>query len=86
VVRFECGEALKASTVEKIQSALEKAGVIFVDANDGGPGVRLSKGLDYFPAQNSTPLAFGENHPVGGKLRDRTELNLTSAAAVDSFL
>jgi hypothetical protein len=42
--------------------------------------------LDYFPAQNSTPLAFGENHPVGGKLQDRTELNLTSAAAVDSFL
>jgi hypothetical protein len=42
--------------------------------------------LVYFPAQNSTPLAFGENHPVGGKLRDRTELNLTSAPAVDSFL
>jgi hypothetical protein len=40
----------------------------------------------YFPAQNSTALAFGENHPVGGKLQDRTELNLTSAAAVDSFL
>jgi hypothetical protein len=40
----------------------------------------------YFPAQNSTPLAFGENHPVGGKLQDRTELNLTSAPAVDSFL
>jgi hypothetical protein len=29
------------STVEMIQIALEKAGVIFVDANDGGPGVRL---------------------------------------------
>jgi transcriptional regulator with XRE-family HTH domain len=44
VARFECGEALKASTVEMIQSALEKAGVIFVDANEGGPGVRLRKG------------------------------------------
>jgi hypothetical protein len=43
-------------------------------------------GLDYFPAQNCATLAFGENHPVGGKLQDRTELNLTSAAAVDSFL
>jgi hypothetical protein len=42
--------------------------------------------LGYFPAQNSTPLAFDENHPVGGKLRDRTELNLTLAAAADSFL
>jgi hypothetical protein len=40
----------------------------------------------YFPAQNCATLAFGENHPVGGKLQDRTELNLTSAAAVDSFL
>ena len=44
VVRFECGEALKASTVEMIQIALEKAAVIFVDANDGGPGVRLRQG------------------------------------------
>jgi len=42
--------------------------------------------LDYFPAQNCATSAFGENHPVGGKLQDRTELNLTSAAAVDSFL
>jgi hypothetical protein len=40
----------------------------------------------YFPAQNSTPLVFGENRPVGGKLQDRTESNLTPAAAVDSFL
>jgi hypothetical protein len=49
-------------------------------------GPAQGRGLVYFPAQNSTPLAFGENHPVGGKLQDRTELNLTSAAAVDSFL
>jgi hypothetical protein len=46
----------------------------------------MKRATSYFPAQNSTPLAFGENHPVGGKLQDRTELNLTSAAAVDSFL
>jgi hypothetical protein len=45
VVRFERGEPLKASTVKVSQSALEKAGVIFIDANDGGPGARLrSKG------------------------------------------
>jgi transcriptional regulator with XRE-family HTH domain len=41
VMRFERGEALKPDTVEMIQSALEKAGVIFIDANDGGPGARL---------------------------------------------
>jgi transcriptional regulator with XRE-family HTH domain len=38
---FERGGSLKATTVEAIQRALEKAGVIFIDANDGGPGARL---------------------------------------------
>jgi transcriptional regulator with XRE-family HTH domain len=41
VVRFERGDALKADTVEVIQSTLEKAGVVFIDAKDGGPGARL---------------------------------------------
>jgi transcriptional regulator with XRE-family HTH domain len=44
VQRFENGDALKASTVEAIQRALERAGVIFIHANDGGPGARLRKG------------------------------------------
>jgi ribosome-binding protein aMBF1 (putative translation factor) len=43
VVRFERGDALKASTVGKIQNALEKAGIVFIDANDGGPGARLKR-------------------------------------------
>jgi transcriptional regulator with XRE-family HTH domain len=30
-------------TVEKIQAALERAGVIFIEENGGGPGVRLRK-------------------------------------------
>jgi hypothetical protein len=34
----------KATTVEAIQRALENSGVIFIDANDGGPGARLRKG------------------------------------------
>jgi hypothetical protein len=38
------GDSVRPSTVEAIQRALEKAGVVFIDANDGGPGVRLSKG------------------------------------------
>jgi transcriptional regulator with XRE-family HTH domain len=41
VANFERGGALKASTVEVIQHTLEKAGIIFIDANDGGPGARL---------------------------------------------
>jgi predicted transcriptional regulator len=43
VARFENGDVLKASTVKAIQSALEKAGVVFIGADDGGPGARLSK-------------------------------------------
>jgi hypothetical protein len=41
---FERGDSMRPSTVEAIRRALEKAGVIFIDANDGGPGVRLGKG------------------------------------------
>jgi predicted transcriptional regulator len=43
VARFESGDVLRATTVEKIQRALETAGVAFIDANDGGPGARLRK-------------------------------------------
>jgi predicted transcriptional regulator len=43
VARFENGDVLTATTVEKIQRALETAGVVFIDANDGGPGARLRK-------------------------------------------
>jgi transcriptional regulator with XRE-family HTH domain len=41
VVCFERGRSAKAGTVKKIQRTLEDAGVIFIDANDGGPGARL---------------------------------------------
>lgn len=43
VARLERGEDLKPTTVAAIRSALEAAGVIFVDANGEGPGVRLRK-------------------------------------------
>jgi transcriptional regulator with XRE-family HTH domain len=43
VARFERGGVVKAGTLEAIQRALEKAGVIFIDASDGGPGARLRK-------------------------------------------
>ena len=41
VSRFEAGEELKERTVDALQAALEAAGVIFIDANGNGPGVRL---------------------------------------------
>jgi transcriptional regulator with XRE-family HTH domain len=43
VARLERGEELKDRTVEAIRSALEVAGVIFVEENGDGPGVRLRK-------------------------------------------
>ena len=43
VSRFEAGEELKGRTVTALQAALEAAGVIFIEENGEGPGVRLKK-------------------------------------------
>ncbi|WP_267358428.1 MULTISPECIES: helix-turn-helix transcriptional regulator [unclassified Methylobacterium] len=43
VARFERGDDLKDRTVAALQTALEAAGVIFIDENGEGPGVRLRK-------------------------------------------
>jgi hypothetical protein len=41
VRNFERGKASRATTIEAIQRALEEAGVIFIEVNEGGPGARL---------------------------------------------
>ena len=41
VNRFETGRDARISTVEKLRSALEAAGVVFIAENGGGAGVRL---------------------------------------------
>jgi transcriptional regulator with XRE-family HTH domain len=41
VARLERGEELRDRTVDAIRGALEAAGVVFIDENGGGPGVRL---------------------------------------------
>jgi hypothetical protein len=33
--------SVKAITVKVIHNTLEKAGIVFIDTNDGGPGARL---------------------------------------------
>lgn len=43
VARLERGDELKPRTIDAIRVALENAGVIFVDENGEGPGVRLRK-------------------------------------------
>jgi transcriptional regulator with XRE-family HTH domain len=34
---------LRAKTIESVSAALEKAGIMFIPENGGGPGVRLAK-------------------------------------------
>ena len=43
VSRLERGEELKPTTITAIRTALESAGVDFIDENGGGAGVRLRK-------------------------------------------
>jgi transcriptional regulator with XRE-family HTH domain len=43
ITRLERGESLYPRTVETVRAALETAGVIFVEENGEGPGVRLRK-------------------------------------------
>jgi len=45
VFRLEKGEALHQRTCIAIREALEDAGVVFIDENGGGAGVRLGKGM-----------------------------------------
>ncbi|RTL86891.1 MAG: helix-turn-helix domain-containing protein [Hyphomicrobiales bacterium] len=45
ISRFEAGEELKPRTVSAIRAALEAAGAEFIEANGGGPGVRLRQGM-----------------------------------------
>ena len=43
VVRFEAGQVQPiAATLAAIQRAFEAAGIIFIEQDDGGPGVRLA--------------------------------------------
>ncbi len=41
VSRYENGTDAYGETLTKIQRSLEDAGIIFIDENDEGPGVRL---------------------------------------------
>lgn len=43
VSRLERGEELGVRTVQAIRSALEDAGIVLIDENGGGAGVRLAK-------------------------------------------
>lgn len=47
VSRFENGMGTTVATLEQIQTALEKGGIIFIAPDDkGGPGVRLKRDIE----------------------------------------
>jgi len=46
VNRFETGQDARLSNMEKMRSALEAAGIIFVPGNGEGPGVRIRKSAE----------------------------------------
>ena len=46
VTRIESDQPANASTLAAIRAALEAAGVLFIDENGEGPGVRLKKNAD----------------------------------------
>jgi hypothetical protein len=66
------GADLKASTIEAIQDALEKAGVDFVGADDGGPGARLRPPLRLFAGCVNLVTPAGGIMPSKGGGNDRT--------------
>ena len=41
IAKFEGGASPQARTLAALRAALEAAGVVFIDENGGGPGVRL---------------------------------------------
>ena len=43
VTRIENGADARQSTMDRLQHALEAAGIEFIQENGGGPGVRLRK-------------------------------------------
>lgn len=43
IVRFERGEAVKQVTRDRLRDAFIAAGIEFIPANGGGPGVRLAR-------------------------------------------
>lgn len=54
IARFKRGEPVKVVTVDRMREVLEAAGVVFIPANGGGPGVRL-RGGGHAPYDEALP-------------------------------
>lgn len=44
ITRLERGETMQRRTVDTIRTAFETSGIVFIDPNGYGPGVRLRDG------------------------------------------
>jgi hypothetical protein len=98
VLRFEDGVPARTRTLEVIQDALKTAGVTFVDASEGGPGVRLREDTyTVSVVRSGSSRGFWEweihrgGEPLPARLRDdgyKTERSAKSAgkAALRDFL
>ena len=47
VSRYENGADARGETLRKLRRSLEEGGVVFIDENGGGPGVRLRDRADF---------------------------------------
>ncbi|MBO9422331.1 helix-turn-helix transcriptional regulator [Labrenzia sp. R4_2] len=45
ISRLERGEELKPRTVDAIRTTLENEGIVFIEENGGGPGVRMRRNI-----------------------------------------
>jgi transcriptional regulator with XRE-family HTH domain len=97
VQRFEGGVPTRPRTLDAIQDALENAGITFVDASEGGPGVRLRSKYTFNVVRSGSSLGFWEREihregkPLPVRLREdgyKTKRAAKSAgkAALRDFL
>jgi transcriptional regulator with XRE-family HTH domain len=72
IADFEAGKREPyPRTIETLRAALEAAGVVFVDENGHGPGVRLKKGYDPEAAEDAADIALFDERVALEEAREK---------------